>query len=227
MEGQLDVALLHSLIQRACHWRGSKLILELIGSGLDDQAQNTLIRTAAVDVTFSEGFYHDIELQPCLSGLHAAVVLNGGVDNSFHSWAPTIQLLCDQQVPSAFTGYSIDALGCERMLRALGADIVLPTAPNPFRMQVEGVRRAPDVFIVAMFGRSSNDTVDLLKIHRQERLDKLEELVKLNILDGCVSTAEKLQELRQQLLDNSVVIPEDITHGPIEKWAQGKVKALW
>ena len=114
-----------------------------------------------MDVTFSEGFYHDIELQSCLPGLHATVVLTGGSDNSFHSWAPTIQLLCGQQVPSAFTGYSIDALGCERILRTLGADILLPTAPNLFRMQVEQVQRAPDVFIVAMFGRSSNDIVDL------------------------------------------------------------------
>mmetsp|Transcript_124725 Transcript_124725/g.249062 ORF Transcript_124725/g.249062 Transcript_124725/m.249062 type:complete len:99 (+) Transcript_124725:1097-1393(+) len=85
---------------------------------------------------------------PCAN---LAVVLKGGIDNTFGSWGETLSLLLNRGTPTAFTGYSLfDKLGCERLLVMMGAVVNVPTLSNPFRFNLG--TSSSDAFIVGITG---------------------------------------------------------------------------
>lgn len=66
-----------------------------------------------------------------------ACVLNGGIDNFFASWAPSLEILRKQAqgTPVAFTGYvGIDDPGCERLMKLLAWRVLSPQQTQPLRL---------------------------------------------------------------------------------------------
>lgn len=81
------------------------------------------------------GSYHEMGLtRPT-----AAVLCNPGLEVHFASWAPTVRLLIQQEVPTVSVGHCafqdlacFDAAIMEPVLRWLGARVVLPSCCSPF-----------------------------------------------------------------------------------------------
>ena len=225
IEGVVNMAMLRSMLQTICGWQGSRLQVDLIGPEMTCSTLPTPT-PPGVDVRCIQGLYHETKRQP----VHIAVVSNGGIDNYFASWVPTILCLRDQRTPTVFTGYRLDKIGCERMLRSLRANIVAPTATNPFRIVGPSSLGYPDEFLVAMCGVVANvpsTPLDLKELHRQERMAKLEELAQVNHDEGQVFTAKRLRQLRSKLVAKEIVIPEDVPHNVLEGWAMGQHGPAW
>lgn len=135
--------------------------------------------------------------------------------------------------------------GAERLLRMMGADIIVPSTPNPFRVSVMG--RMPHVymngFFVAFRGYAPNDagrtaqaalyagaqqaSDELARVHRAARAAKLEDFAVVNILDGAPEAARRLREIRTELLAGRLVIPRKVSDDDIEKWVLGRRGRPW
>ena len=225
IEGVIDTVNLRSMLQKHCGWKGSRLQLDLIGPEMD---RTTLSSTPGVNIRCINGLYHKTKPQP----VHFALALNAGIDNSFASWTPTILYLRDRRTPTIFTGYKLDKVGCERMLRSFKINIVAPTRANPFRLigPLSAHCGYPDEFLVAMCGCEVNVphlSLDLKELHRQERIAKLEELAVLNEDDGLMGVAKRLRQLRRKLVAKEIVIPEEVQHNVLEGWAMGRDPPAW
>ena len=159
-----------------------------------------------------------------------ALVLNGGIDSSFGAWAPTLQLLLEHRTPTAFTGYApYDKLGCERVLRLMKSAVQVPTLSNPFRFNMGTL--ASDAFVVCTCGVEDGQPVpsssELEEVHRLERIEKLKDLERLNAEDGNSDAVQNLKSLRLDLERGLELIPPDVTHSDIERWALGQSEARW
>ena len=169
---------------------------------------------------------------------HLAVILNGGVDNGFGSWGPSIASLLRSRVPCIFTGYgstddgtaTYDA-GVEPLLTLMRAECVCAAQPNPFRFPRLGMAaHSHDAFLIGVCGCGADkppDDDELSSIHAAERAAKLDRLADLNDRDGYAAAARLLRDLRAQLLSNEVNISPEVTHGDLERWAQGRGPKMW
>eukprot|EP00873_Tetraselmis_striata_P035788 jgi/Tetstr1/456052/TSEL_042822.t1 len=120
-----------------------------------------------------------------------ACVLNGGIDNFFASWAPSLELLRKQGTPVAFTGYvGIDDPGCERLLKLFD----VPRKPNPFGWHARpGMAR--DGLMVLTCGKGSpqeHTPNDMLSVHKAEHLARLLDLASINEEEGNTHVVRKL-----------------------------------
>jgi hypothetical protein len=83
-----------------------------------------------------------------------AIVFDGGIDSGFGIWKHSLCSLVDRLTPAVITGYSSancdDSVGCQRLLQWLGAKVVQPTVPNPFRCFEQMPKSA---FYVGICGR--------------------------------------------------------------------------
>ena len=169
--------------------------------------------------------YHDAS--PPIADL--VVVFNGGIDSNFGSWSPSLMLLLERSSPLAFTGYlPFDDMGYERLLKLIGAHIVVQTTINPFRSL--DYRRTNDGFLICVSGKDPSQGVpstpaEISAVHKVERLAKLAELAVLNDKGGFVETAKRLRWLHMKLTSDSVSIPSSVNHGSLEQWAMGKRSA--
>jgi len=226
VEGGLDWSLLRQLIGVVLG-RSVRLHIELVGPEIPvGAADRAAVDTPELQLRMTSGTYHETQRARLP---HCAIALNGGIDSEFASWAPTLLRLRGERVPAAFTGYTpSDEAGCERVLRLIEADIVVPTHQNPFRCEGFGPYYS-DGFLVGVCGGSEAvfSQEDLVRLHKQERVERIEELAVLNERDGCTAVGAKLRELKADLIDGSVVIPEDVGHQKIEKWAQGVWPKAW
>ena len=111
------------------------------------------------------------------------------------------------------------------------AQTVCSLAPNPFRFAQQFLRTVCcDAFLVGVCGcgtQSPPDDEEIPNIHARERIAKLESLAALNDRDGYVPATGLLRELRADVESGKVVIPPSVTHGDLEKWAQGRGPRKW
>eukprot|EP00038_Savillea_parva_P020333 m.31026 g.31026 ORF g.31026 m.31026 type:complete len:422 (-) comp4764_c0_seq1:89-1354(-) len=181
-------------------------------------------------VKVSGTMYHDQPPPPA----SVALILNGGIDSEFYQWAPTLQLLLERGTPTALTGYTTkhgcdDAQGCERILRLMGGNVVLPSSPNPFRYR--RLAAYPDGFIVGVKGRDGPplDATAIAEVQRLDRIDKLEELAAVNEMDNPMMPfcPIRLRRLRSALVAREVHVPPEVNTSELEKWSHGQSRPVW
>ena len=64
-------------------------------------------------------------------------------------------------------------------------------------------------------------------VQHEQRLERLDDLVRLNRLKGRNSAAEKLVQLRADLAAGTVLMNPSVTYGDMEQWAYGRRAAKW
>ena len=216
--------------------------------------QQAIVRShGALAVDVHPTAYHTMPAAEDTTSHHLAVVMCGGIDSEFGSWAPSLAALLRAGVPTAFAGYGgADGqptpaavrrphwpktwhAGSVPLLERMRAQLVCGPHVNPFRF----VRfdHAADAFLLAVCGATSPPTDhELAREHVQERAARLDQLAKLHeqhgqtavSLSGPVTaqTATRLRRLREDLLAG-LVIPPHVSHGDMEKWAQGQGAKKW
>jgi hypothetical protein len=130
-----------------------------------------------------------------------------------------------------------------------------PTPHAPlifFRLRSDGFfRLCPDGFryrlfkwtaaaYACLFAGDDDAPLNLQAVQKQERVARLVELAALNASGGgdawgrrgeaggfAGTVSRRLDELRAELQAGLVDIPPAITHGQLEKWAQGQGPKLW
>lgn len=137
-----------------------------------------------------------------------------------------------------------DMQGVERLLRMMGADIIVPSTPNPFRVPLMGMEHVyMNGVFVAFRGYAPNETGraaqaatyagaqqcsdELARVHRAARAAKLEDFAVVNILDGEPEGARRLREIRAELLAGRLDIPRSVSDDDLEKWALGSTGRPW
>lgn len=167
-----------------------------------------------------------------------AIILNGGFDENFGSWACSLWKLLALGVPTAVTGYGasdgstseVDS-GYESLLRRLGARFVAPQCVNPFRVSHPFMPdMASEAFMIAINGADhliTGTSEALRMVQHEQRLERLDDLVRLNRLKGRNSAAEKLVQLRADLAAGTVMMNPSVTYGDMEQWAYGRRAAKW
>ena len=236
-------------VDRAEASREMKRAVEASGSGLFFQVRECTYHDAfaregrqpnpAAEDGRTDGIMlEDITDSTGLLRPHLAVILNGGVDNYFGTWGYSLARLLRDNVPTALTGYGNTTngqptydIGTLPVLESMRAQTVCSLAPNPFRFAQQFLRTVCcDAFLVGVCGcgtQSPPDDEEIPNIHARERIAKLESLAALNDRDGYVPATGLLRELRADVESGKVVIPPSVTHGDLEKWAQGRGPRKW
>ncbi|KAK3236693.1 hypothetical protein CYMTET_53177 [Cymbomonas tetramitiformis] len=249
VEGSIDVKLLIKVLRRVA--RFDKLCLVFIGPELADvdrEVQESFKRAVKENEVVIEVNAQPAEMLPAQGEFllstessverpDLAVILNGGLDDNFGSWASTLWRLLAQGIPAAFTGYggtdgsvSETDVGTEAILQLLGANFVAPCFANPFRFSHPFSPVAADAFILLTCGGNNlvpGKATTMREVQRKHRLVRLEHLAKLNIRSHRDEAAAKLRDLRSALEAGTVTIPPAVSFADMEQWSYGMRPKKW
>jgi len=97
-EGEIDWCLLRNLLRKYTPWDGDcNLEVELLGPEIDSDSEAFSSSSSSEGVTLTHGLYHN-QGEDVVKTHHLAVVMNGGIDCFFDSWAPSVIRLRDQGI---------------------------------------------------------------------------------------------------------------------------------
>jgi hypothetical protein len=169
-----------------------------------------------------------------------ALILNGGLDENFGSWAATLWTLLALGGPVALTGYGnadgsigdTDS-GSVQITHLLGGRAAAPVRPNPFRTTIPvmgmGVP-SKDAWIASFEGASAlvpGTASSLRAVQLQQRLMRLDDLVSLNRRDGRLDAAAKLRGLRSALASGEIAMKPGVNFTDMEQWSYGSCPPKW